>query len=136
MAKTINAVRKYSPRVELGEMVEVLELVKLISGRTSINEGAILNMFSEIREAITFFATMGRPMRLQGVGIFAPRVERDGTFSINFKVDSRLKSEINVPGKFSGRMANRGMIGKSNDELIDIWNEENPGDKIKPRKEK
>ncbi len=47
-----------------------------------------------------------------------------------------MKSELNVDGKFKGEVVNRGMIGKSVDEMIKRWNGEHPDDKIKIKKKK
>jgi len=73
-------------------------------------------MLTEISEAIVFFCMSGQPVRLPGVGILAPKITKDGVYGLNFKMDAWLKSEMNVKGKFKGRLVNRDMIGKSVDE--------------------
>ncbi|NIM18069.1 MAG: hypothetical protein GTO45_39340 [Candidatus Aminicenantes bacterium] len=130
MAEEIEAVRVYNPRVEQGKTVEVEDVAALIAGRTSFTGGAVINMLWEFREAITFFALAGRPVRLKGLGVFAPRIDKDGVFSLNYRPDKWLKSELNVAGKFKGKVVNRDMIGKSVEEMIQRWNQEHPDDKI------
>ena len=136
MSDKIKAVYAYTPRVKLEPVVELHTLSSFIEGRTSFNRGAVVNMLTEISEAIVFFCMSGQPVRLPGVGILAPKVTKDGVYGLNFKMDAWLKSEMNVKGKFKGRVVNRDMIGKSVDEMVDRWNEEHPDDKIKPDKEK
>lgn len=131
MAEEIRAIRSYAPRLKLGNMVDIKELVSIIQGRTSFNEGAILNMLTELRDAIIFFALAGRPVRLRELGIFAPRIDKNGRLGINFKTDKWLKSEMNVEGKYNGEIVNKDMIGKSIEEMVQRWNQEHPDDEIK-----
>jgi nucleoid DNA-binding protein len=131
MAEEVKAIRSYTPRVKLGNMVDIKELVSFIQGRTSFNEGAIINMLTELRDAIIFFNLSGRPVRLRELGIFAPRIDKNGRLGINFKIDKWLKSEMNVQGKYNGDIVNQDMIGKSIEEMVQRWNQEHPDDEIK-----
>ncbi|MCX6583226.1 MAG: hypothetical protein NT166_23875 [Candidatus Aminicenantes bacterium] len=128
MSKEIKAVLNYSPRVRLGQIVETEEVAAFISGRTSFNEGAVDNMALEFRDALKSFLMIGRPVRLKGVGIFAPRIDRNGEVGINFKIDSRLRSDINLPRKFKGKIVNRDMLGKTVEDMKERWNSEHPED--------
>ncbi len=136
MAEEVKAIRAYTPRVKQERTVDIWAVASFIEGRTSFNGGAIVNMLWEFREAVTYFALTGQPVRLEGLGVFAPRVDKNGVFGLNFRPDARLKSELNVDGKFKGEVVNRGMIGKSVDEMIQRWNEEHPDDKIKIKNKK
>jgi hypothetical protein len=130
MPKEIKAIYSYTPRVKLGQMVEMDEITAFISGRTSFNEGAIDNMALEFRDALKCFLMTGRPVRLKGLGIFAPRIGKDGELGINFKMDGRLKSDINVPRRFKGVVVNRDMLGKTAAEMTERWNREHPDDPL------
>jgi len=35
-----------------------------------------------------------------------------------------------MPGSFNGRILNRENIGKTGDELVQMWNENNPEDQV------
>lgn len=134
MSSEIKAVYAYTPRVKLEPVIELPILSSFIEGRTGFNRGAILNMLAEFSDAIVFFCMSGQPVRLPGVGIFAPKINKEGVYGLNFKMDTWLKSEMNVNGKFKGRVLNRDMIGKTVEEMVARWNEEHPDDKIKPKK--
>lgn len=136
MAEEVKAIRAYTPRVVQGDMVEIEDVADYIEGRTSLNGGAVLNMLWEFRKALTVFALSGRPVRLKGLGIFSPRMDKDGVVGLNFRMDPWLKSELNVKGKFKGEMVNRDMLGKSAAEMIERWNDEHPDDKIKVKDKK
>ncbi len=131
MAKEVQAVRAYTPRVVQGQMVDMSILAKLIAGRTSFNTGTILNMLYEFKDALVLYALTGQPVRLEGLGIFSPTVNKNGEFDLNYRTDVWLKSELNKRGEFKGVMKNRDMIGKSLDDMIERWNLEHPDDKIK-----
>ncbi len=66
MARVIEAIRAYSPRIKRGIAAELGDVVGFIAGRSSLNEGTILNVMAELREAITFHALSGRSVRLRG----------------------------------------------------------------------
>jgi len=136
MAEEVKAIRAYTPRVVQGDLVEIEDIADYIEGRTSFNGGAVVNMLWEFRKALTVFALSGRPVRLKGLGIFSPRIDKDGVVSLNLRVDPWLKSELNVKGRFKGRVENRDMLGKSVDEMIERWNGEHPDDKIKTKDSK
>ena len=136
MAEQVQAIRAYTPRVKQENIVNIEDIANFIEGRTSFNGGAVINMLWEFRNALTFFALAGRPVRLKGIGTFSPRIDKDGQFSLNYRPDKWLKSELNVSGKFTGTVVNREMVGKSAEEVIERWNEEHPDDKIAIKKKK
>ncbi len=134
MPKEVKAIYAYTPRVKLERRVELPTLVSYIEGRTGFNRGAIMAMLSEFSNALVFFGRSGHPVRLPDMGIFAPRIDKIGRFGINFKMDKHLKSEMNAPGKFTGKVVNRDMIGKPVEEMVERWNTDHPDDKIKTKK--
>lgn len=136
MPKEVKAIYAYTPRVKLERMVELQTLVSYIAGRTSFNKGPIQAMLYEFADALVFFARSGQPVRLPGLGIFAPKIDRNGVFGLNFKMDKHLKSEMNTKGTFTGEVVNRDMIGKPVEEMVERWNNDHPDDKIKIKKEK
>jgi len=131
MPEEVKAIYAYTPRVKLERVVELPTLVSYIEGRTGFNRGAIMGMLCEFSEALVFFGRSGHPVRLPNLGIFAPRIDKNGRFGINFKMDKHLKSEMNVRGTFTGEVVNRDMIGKSLEEIVERWNTDHPDDKIK-----
>lgn len=130
MPKEVKAIFAYTPRVKMGQVVEIDELVSFIAGRSSLNEGAIVDMLFEFRDSLLHFSMIGRPVRLTEVGILAPRINKNGELGLNFKMDSALKSQMNGPKKFKGEVVNRDMLGKSVQEMKDRWNREHPEDPV------
>jgi len=75
----------------------------------------------------------GFSVRLDGVGLFSPSIDKKGTFSINVRSDKKLLLRFNEKGKFYGKLRNKDMIGKTEDDYIQRWNDEHPDDKIKKK---
>src|SRR5512136_230128 len=117
MAKEVQAVRAYTPRVVHGQLIEMSMLTQAIAARTSFNTGAVLNMLYEFKEVLIEYALSGFPVRLEGLGIFSPTVNKDGEFDLNYRADLYLKSELNKRGAYRGVLKNRNMIGKSMDDM-------------------
>ncbi|MCP5103573.1 MAG: hypothetical protein GY950_09350 [bacterium] len=130
MAAIIKAIALYSPRVQIGTAAKEDDLIKYIAGRSVLTRGMVRHVLSELGDAIVFFNREGRPVKAEGIGIFSPGIEKDGTLKVNFKADKQIKSELDI-NKFSGKIRNRDMVGKSVECLINRWNAEHPADKIK-----
>lgn len=134
MAKPIHAVQSYSPRLKPDRNASMKEVVSFIAGRTGMNKGAITMVLHELKDTLTFFHLAGRGVKLEGMGIYKPRINLDGKIALTHHIDPELKAELNKPNAYEGEIENRDMIGKTSDDLIDRWNAEHPGDKIKKEK--
>ncbi len=49
---------------------------------------------------------------------------------INLRKDTSFGFALNTPGVFVGEILNSENIGKSSDELVDMWNAEFPDDPV------
>jgi hypothetical protein len=130
MAEFMKAIKAYSPKINLQRTIRMDHLVNWIAGRTGFNEGAVLNMITELRDAIAFFGKAGQGVKLNGLGTFTPSIQLEGTFSVVYRPDKWLKNEFNKPHGFQGEIINRDMIGKSTEDLVARWNEDHPDDPI------
>lgn len=130
MAEKIKAIHTYSPRIKLGITQSMYRLVRFMSARSSLNEGAIMNVLMELRDAIAHHALIGEPTKLDGIGTFTPSVDVAGTIKMNYRADNQLKALLNTPGAFMGDIENKDMLGKSSEDLVARWNEEHPDDPV------
>lgn len=130
MAKLIQAIGAYGPRVELTHTVQTRQLAEYISGRSSLNRGEIEGNLRELCEAIIFFARQGSAVKLEGVGTFSPSIDLEGTFDVGFRLDTAIDGALNVPGAFTGEVTQRENVGKSTADLKALWNADHPTDLI------
>lgn len=131
MAKRVKAIQVYSPRVRLGKRVEVREIVKYVADRTGLNTGEIGYVISELQAAVIHYIRQGRPVKVKGLGTYAPTVKVSGLFDVGFRVDNGIKKELNKPDTFVGEIDNKDMMGKTPGDLVARWNEEHPDDTVK-----
>jgi hypothetical protein len=130
MASKIKAINAYMPRIDLGRRVDIDEMVDLIAARTGLNEGDVRQVMLEMRDAVIFYNKQGRPVKLEGLGIYTPVIQLDGEIKIGHRADTEIKKQLNVPGEFNGEIENRDNIGKSSDDLVAMWNEAHPDDPV------
>ena len=130
MAKLIQAIGTYGPRVEVTRTVQTRQIAEYIAGRTSLNRGEIEGTLRELNEAIVFFAKQGQAVKLEGVGTFTPTIDLVGVLDVGFRLDTSIDGALNASGAFTGEVSNRGNIGKSSADLKQLWNNAHPADLI------
>jgi hypothetical protein len=130
MAKLIQAIGAYAPRVEITHTVQTPAIAGYIAGRSSLNRGEIEGILREFNEALIFFSKMGQSVKLEGVGIFTPTIDLDGTLDMGFRLDTSVDGALNETGAFSGEIINRENIGSSSADLKALWNADHPEDLI------
>jgi hypothetical protein len=132
MASRIKAIGAYRSRIEQGNTVQKAELIRALSRATGLVEGSIDQVIKELRDQIIEFNRAGRGVKVDGLGTYAPNISLDGTFDLQYRADTAFSNGMNIPGIFSGTIVNRENIGKTSEELVSKWNEENPEDQVIP----
>ena len=130
MAKLIQAVTEFGPRVALARTAQTPEIAELIAARTSMNAGEVQNALSEFKAAVLFFAKQGSPVKLEGLGIFTPTIDLEGALDLAFRLDVSIDGALNAAGAFKGDVVNRENIGKTSADLKALWNTAHPSDLI------
>jgi len=93
-------------------------------------EGSIDQSMKELRDQLIEYCRAGRAVKVEGLGTWTPTIALDGTLDIQYRPDAAFSYGLNIPGIFSGRIVNREFIGKTSDELVTKWNDDNPGDPV------
>ena len=130
MTSRIRAIQEYRPRIILNQVVELDELAEYIKRGTALNKGEIINVLTELSEAVSFYALQGTPVRFPGMGIFRPVRALDGEVRLGHRIDRRLYDALNVKGAAKFKLVNAGNAGLSAAELIAMWNAEHPDDPV------
>ena len=129
MAKVIQAVAKYGPRIELIEAADTERFMKLITQRTTLSPGVVKNVQESEVETLIGLLLEGRPVHT-GIAIFTPSIDLEGKIDISVRVDKRILSALNAASGFTGKVLHSENIGKSSTDLAQLWNEEHPEDLI------
>jgi hypothetical protein len=130
MAPRIKAVNAYRPRIEQGNTVQKPELIRAVSRATSLVEGSVDQAIKEVRDQLIEFCRAGRAVKVDGLGTFTPTIDLEGKFAVSFRADPALNYGMNMPGTFSGTILNRSNLGKTSDDLVNLWNTEFPDDQV------
>ena len=130
MASRIQAINAYRPRVKLGRTAGNEELVEFIARSTGLNESGVRQALLELRDAVISFNKQGRAVKLDGLGTYTPSVDLEGTIKVSHRADRALKNAVNAQGAFKGDISNRTNIGKTGDDLVAMWDTDNPGDVV------
>jgi hypothetical protein len=130
MATRLTAINAYRPRIDLGNTVQNEELIRFMADRTNLNKSMVALIVGQMSEAVVFFNATGRGVKLEGLGTYLPNIDLDGAFSIDYRLDNAIKNGLNAKNIFTGTIKFSENIGKTPDELVAIWNENHPDDKV------
>lgn len=130
MASRIKAFQANMPRIAHARTIQREELVEYIAQRTGLNQGEILLVLYELRDAISYYLRVGYGVKLEGLGTWLPNIRLNGTFDVQYRLDRGLKRALNGVNDFYGKILNRKNIGKTPDELVAQWNAEHPDDPV------
>lgn len=129
MAKLIQAFTAYGPRIDLIEAADTERFMGLITQRTTLSAGVVKNVQESEVETLIGLLKEGRPVHT-GVAIFTPSIDLEGNIDVNVRVDKRILSALNSNGSFSGKLVRGENVGKTSQQLAQLWNEDHPEDLI------
>ena len=129
MAKLIQAIATYGPRIQLMEAVLPRRFMELITYRTTLSTGVVKNVQESEVETLIGLLMEGRPVHT-GVAIFTPVIDSKGNLSVSVRVDKRIISALNAPGAFTGRISNSTNIGRTSEEIAALWNQGHPDNPV------
>jgi hypothetical protein len=131
MAKPIQAMREYGPRLELGPLAETENVVEWVMARNRfLSRGMVKVALIEIAEAVLHFNGEGIPVRLEGLGIFTPTIDRNGTIKHSYRADAKLKKRSNAAGAYTGTVLNKNRIGLDDAGYKELWDADHPDDPL------
>ena len=130
LATFLKAIVQYGPKLELNSTAQLDQVAEWMAMRTSLNKSEVMMVLQEQSEALIHFGKNGTPVKLPGVGIFSPSIDRNGEFSVNFRADTALKNGINAPSAYRGGVKNKANIGIENERLKALWDAEHPDDQL------
>ena len=130
MAKIVQAVNVYGPKVELNPTAQLDQVADWMAMRTGLNKSEVIMVLQELNEVILYFAGNGTPVKLPGVGTFTPSINRRGKFKLGYRADTNLKNGLNAPGAFTGQVRNRDRIGLDDNGYKALWDADHPDDPL------
>jgi hypothetical protein len=131
MARLIQALREYGPKLELGPTADTQDVLEWIVAHNRFLHKSTLHVaLMEIVEALLHFNSQGVPVKLEGLGTFTPTIDRDGAIRHSYRADVEIKQRSNAAGAYTGRIANREHIGLDNAGYKALWDADHPDDPL------
>jgi len=129
MARPIQAVATYRPRIDYGDAAGEERFMELITSRTTLSPGVVKNVQEAEVETLVGLLLDGRPVHT-GIAIYKPSIDLEGNLEVKVRVDKRILRALNGPGAFRGHLTNADNIGKTSADLVALWNEDHPDDPV------
>jgi hypothetical protein len=129
MAKLIQAIAAYAPKINLIEAVNAHKFMAMVTKRTTLSSGVVKNVQESEVEALIDFLKEGRSV-YTGIAIFTPVIDTQGNLSVSVRVDKRIIAALNIPGEFTGDVKNSENIGMTSEQMAIKWNSDFPDNLI------
>ena len=128
MAKKIQVWAAYGPKIDLGAPMKKEEIIENIVAATNQSKGSVLAVLAELDVQLEAGLKAGRIVQLPNGTHFEPIGKKDGSVDIGVRVNPELDKQVNAG--FRGTWVNSVNIGKTEADMIEIWNENHPDDQI------
>ncbi len=129
MAKRIQAISAYRPRIVRGKAVSERQYIERMTRRSVLSSGVIKHVQENELENLIALLQQGRPVRT-GIATYTLSITLEGRYEVHVKLDKRIAQELNAPGAFQGQIANAENVCKSSSALADIRDVEHPDDPV------
>ncbi len=128
MAKKIQVWAAYGPKIELGKPMTQEEIIENIVAATNQSKGSVLAVLAELDVQLESGLKAGRIVQLPNRTHYEPIGKKDGSVDIGVRVSPDLDKKVNAA--FRGTWLNSDNKGKTEAEMIAIWNAAHPDDLI------
>ena len=128
MAKKIEAWVEFGPKIDLGQPMTAEEIIENIIQATNQTRGSVKAILDELDVQTENGLRSGRIVQYPNGTHFTPTGRKDGKIVVHVRTNPRILSNLNA--NFRGEWRNGENIGKTEDEIVALWNEAHPDDLI------
>jgi len=128
MAKKIEAWVEFGPRLEPTDPISPEGLIERIVMATSQSRGSVKAILDELDVQLEIGLKEGHIVQLPNGTHFKPTGKKDGSIEVNVRVNPRMVKNLNTG--FRGTWRNAENIGKTEAEIIELWNAAHPENPI------
>lgn len=132
MVKRITAINLLRPRIKSQGMTDLEILAgRLARQSTTFDEDEMWGIFRKLIKEIMFSLENGETVKLDDLIYISPNMKVGGEVGLSIRVDRSATASLNDPALWTGdKVKNHANMSKSSDELVSMWNEENPDDLV------
>lgn len=119
MVKKIQVVRELGPRINLGPAIELDNVAQDIAQDSGFDVADVASVLHKAAERRDFYLRLGRPVHLGGLGNYTPTIDGKGRVKASLRLPASVLESLRED--FRGEVINRENIGKSREELCEIY---------------
>ena len=128
MAKKIEAWVEFGPKIDLGQPMTAEEIIENIIQATNQSRGSVNAILDELDVQTENGLRSGRIVHYPNGMHFKPIGHKDGDIDVSVRLNPRIIKNLNV--NFRGRWKHAENIGKTEAEIVALWNAAHPDDPI------
>lgn len=130
MAKLIQAVGRFGPRLVAAEPVEARELTRWMAAGTGMSVHVARMLLAQLADALLYFLRRGSAVRVPGIGRLRVIMARDGTLRLHLVPDKRLLLAMQDREHLTATLEHPERIGWTDAEYKAHWDAEFPDDPL------
>ena len=128
MATKIQAWVEFGPRLQPTDPITAEGMIERIVNASNQSRGSVKAILDELDVQTEICLKEGHIVQLPNGTHFKPSGHKDGSIDVNVRVNPRVVKNLNTG--FRGQWRNAENIGKSEAEIIALWNAAHPEDPI------
>ena len=128
MANKLQAWVEFGPRLEPTDPITSEGMIERIVAASNQSRGSVKAILDELDVQMEIALKEGHIVQLPNGTHYKPTGHKDGRIDINVRVNPRIVKNLNA--HFRGQWRNAENIGKSEAEIIALWNQAHPEDLI------
>jgi len=128
MATKIQAWVEFGPRLEPTDPITPEGLIERIVNASNQSRGSVKAILDELDVQTEIALKEGHIVQLPNGTHFKPSGHKDGSIDVNVRVNPRVVKNLNTG--FRGQWRNAENIGKTEAEIMALWNAAHPEDPI------
>jgi hypothetical protein len=131
MAKPIEAISAYRPRVKKRGTARKEQIAEWMADRTLLTEGQARAALSDVSEAALFYLLNRQDVEIEGLGRLILDMDLEGNLSLGLQIDNEFMAELNARfDKSAATLENAENVGEPSAVLYDLWDEAHPDDPV------
>ena len=130
MAKMVQAVQKFGPKVVYGPTAKIDELAGWMARSSGLNPHAARMALGELSDAILFYLRRGSPVTLPGLGRFRVTVGRFGELSMHILPERAFLRDVRDARRYVGFRENLDRAVWTDADYKTAWDTEFPDDPL------
>ena len=128
MATKIQAWVEFGPRLEPTDPITPEGMIERIVNASNQSRGSVKAILDELDVQTEIALKEGHIVQLPNGTHYKPSGHKDGSIDVNVRVNPRVVKNLNTG--FRGQWRNAENIGKTEAQIIGLWNDAHPDDPI------